>query len=133
MLKLSRIVAALTLIVVLNACSAPIHKVESKGYGWGPQKGVTLAQVKSTIEQTALDQGWLLSDVKTGSFTAKREWGGNKHNIVVAVIYNLKTFSIRYKDSKQMGYSGDSIHKTYNQMIERLEDKIKTNVSVLTP
>ena len=100
---------------------------------WGPAKGVTLAQVQSTIEQTAKSLGWELSDVKSGSFTATRDWGANKHNIVVDVLYDLKKFSIRYKDSRQMGYSGSSIHHTYNDMVTTLEDHIKTNVSKLTP
>jgi hypothetical protein len=32
-----------------------------------------------------------------------------------------------------MSYSGTSIHHTYNDMVEALEGRIKTNVSKLTP
>ena len=126
-----RLVAALGILLLAVACTKPIHKVEGKGYGWGPQKGVTMAQIRSTIEKTAYDLGWQLSDQKPGSFTAKREWGAGKHNVVVDVVYNEKTFSILYKDSRSMGYSGDSIHHTYNSMVETLETHIKTNVSNL--
>jgi hypothetical protein len=129
----ARFAAVFGLLLFVGACTAPIYKVESKPYGWGPQKGVTLAQVQSTVEETAKKLGWSLSDVKTGRFTAERRWDANKHNIVVDVTYDLNKFSIRYKDSKQMSYSGTSIHHTYNDMVQALEDQIKTNVSKLTP
>lgn len=133
MQKFLRLAIASALLIVIAACSAPIHKVESKSYGWGPQKGVTMAQVQATVEKTALDWGWLLSNEKPGSFTATKTWGGGKHSAVVDVIYNLKDFTIRYKDSKQLGYNGSTIHKTYNTMVTRLEENIKLNVSKLTP
>ena len=127
------VAAAFALLILVAACAKPIHKVESKSYGWGPAKGVTLTQVQSTVEQTAKTLGWELSDVKPGSFVATRDWDAHKHNVVVDVLYDLKKFSIRYKDSKQMGYSGSSIHHTYNDMVTTLEDHIKSNVSKLTP
>jgi hypothetical protein len=133
MRKRLTVAAALSLLFFVAACSAPIHTVDSETYGWGPQKGVTLAQVRATVEKAALDQGWLLSNEKSGSFTATKAWGGGKHNAVVDVLYNLKNFTIRYKDSKLLGYNGSTIHKTYNLMVTRLEEKIKTDVSKLTP
>jgi hypothetical protein len=128
-----RVAATFGILLLVAACTAPIHRVKSEPYGWGPAKGVTMAQVRKTVEQTAQNQGWTLSDVKAGSFTAERQWQANKHNIVVGVTYGLKDFTIAYKGSKQMSYSGTSIHHTYNDMVERLEDGIKTNVSKLTP
>ena len=133
MRKRLRIAAAFSLLLFIAACTSPIHKVESETYGWGPQKGVTLAQVRATVEKAALDQGWLLSKEQSGSFTATKTWGGGKHNAVVDVIYNLKNFTIRYNNSRLLGYDGSTIHKTYNLMVTRLEEKIKTDVSKLTP
>jgi len=132
MLKPVRLAAILGLILLVGACSASIRKVESESYGWGPQKGVTLAQVQSVIENVTRSEGWELSNIQPGSFTARRAWGGNKHSIAVDVIYDTRTFSIRYKDSKMMGYDGSSIHHTYNNMVQALEDKIKEKVSPLT-
>lgn len=128
-----RIAAALGMLLLAAACTKPMQKVEASSYGWGPQKGVTLAQMRSTIEKTAQDLGWQLSDVQPGSFTAKQEWGATKHNIVCGVVYDEKSFSIRYKDSKNMSFNGSSIHHTYNDMVTALRDNIKTNVSKLTP
>ena len=128
-----RTVAALGILLLAAACTQPIKKVEKSNYGWGPQKGVTLAQMQSTIEKTATGLGWQLSDVKTGNFTAKRSWDGDKHNMAVDVLYDAKNFSIRYKDSKAMSYNGRSIHHTYNDMVAILQDTIKTNISTLQP
>lgn len=49
------------------------------------------------------------------------------------MIYDEKSFSIRYKDSTNMTFNGSSIHHTYNDMVSTLQDHIKTNVSKLTP
>jgi hypothetical protein len=32
-----------------------------------------------------------------------------------------------------MGYSGSSIHHTYNDLVATLQDTIKTNISTLQP
>lgn len=128
-----RIAAAFGILLLAAACTKPMHTVEASKYGWGPQKGVTLAQMQGAIETTARDLGWQLSDVKSGSFTGERNWDANKHKIAVGVIYDEKSFSIRYKDSKNMSFNGSSIHHTYNDMVSALQDNIKTNVSKLTP
>lgn len=127
------IVVTFSILLFIAACSSPIHKVESESYGWGPQKGITLAQVRATVEKAALAQGWLLSKEQSGSFTATKTWGDGKHNAVVDVIYSLKNFTIRYNNSRLLGYNGSTIHKNYNLMVTRLEEKIKTDVSKLTP
>lgn len=128
-----KLAAVFSLIMFIAACSSPIHKVESESYGWGPAKGVTLAQVRETVEKTALDMGWNLNNEKNGSFVAKKVWGGGKHSAVIDVIYTLKDFTIRYNSSDQLGYNGSTIHKNYNLLVTRLEEKIKLNVSKLTP
>jgi hypothetical protein len=130
--RCTRLLVVACLILAIAACTAPIRRVNSPNYGWGPRPEVTLAQIQTEIEKTARGQGWQLSEVKTGSFVAKREWGDKgKHNIVVDVVYDRKGFSIRYKDSKQMDYDGKSIHHTYNDMVETLRDGIKASVSPL--
>jgi len=121
----------LGLLALVAACGGEIHRVDSVGYGYGPQKGVTLAQMRAAIESSATGRGWRISNVKPGSFVAKRAWGAGKHNIAVTVSYDPKTFSIRYKDSQAMGYDGRFIHHTYNDMVRELEESIQTSVSRL--
>jgi len=128
-----RIAAALGVLLLAAACTQTLKRVNSESYGWGPQQGVTLAKVQATMEKTAYDLGWEVVDTKPGSFTAKRSWDYDKHNIAVDVVYDLKAFSIRYKDSKAMGYDGRSIHHPYTVMVAALEDKIKAKVSTLAP
>jgi hypothetical protein len=128
-----RIAAALGVLLLAAACTQTLKRVNSESYGWGPQQGVTLAKVQATIEKTAYDLGWEVVDTKPGSFTAKRSWDYDKHNIAVDVVYDLKTFSLRYKDSKALGYDGRSIHHSYNVMVAALEDRIKAKVSTLAP
>ena len=39
-----RLAPAFTLLLFATACTAPLYKVNAKPYGWGPAKGVTMAQ-----------------------------------------------------------------------------------------
>lgn len=127
----ARTVLVLVVFTFISACSHSIHRVNEAQYGWNPPEDLTTEKVRDTIERTARTKGWAVSDEKLGSYTAKREWGGGKHNIVVDVTYTGKNFSIEYKDSKLMGYNGTSIHQTYNQFVTQLEGAIGSDVASL--
>jgi hypothetical protein len=119
-------------ILFLAACSAEqMHKVNNVDYGYYTKKSLTMEKVRTTIERTATRNGWQLSNQKDGSFMGKREWGGGKHNIVVDVIYDLRKFSINYRDSHQMRYDGSWIHNSYNRMVQKLEEDISAAVNAL--
>lgn len=121
-------------LIGVAACTAPIQKVELNKYGYGPKAGTTMEQIKATIESVATSRGWKLNNMQSGQFTGLRAWGGpdnNKHNIVVDVVYDVKAFSIRYKNSKRMDYDGSSIHHTYNDMVVDLQEGIQAAVSKL--
>lgn len=116
----------------IAACATEqMHKVDKVDYGYYTKKSLTMEKVRTTIEQTATRNGWQLSDQKDGSFMGKREWGGGKHNIVVDVIYDLRKFSINYRDSHQMRYDGSWIHNSYNRMVQKLEEDIMAAVNAL--
>lgn len=119
-------------IFFLASCATEqMHKVDKVDYGYYTKKGLTMEKVRATIERTAVRNGWQLSDQKEGSFVGKREWGGGKHNIVVDVLYDLRKFSINYRDSHQMRYDGSWIHNSYNRMVQKLEEDIIAAVNAL--
>ena len=119
-------------IFFLAACATEqMHKVDKVDYGYYTKKSLTMEKVRTTIERTATRNGWRLSNQQDGSFSGKREWGGGKHNIVVDVIYDLRKFSIKYRDSHQMKYDGSWIHNSYNRMVQKLEKDIIAAVNAL--
>ena len=50
------------------------------------------------------------------------------HRAVVTVIYDTKSYSIKYKDSSNLNYDGKSIHKNYNGWVENLDKAIRSNL-----
>lgn len=121
----------LVFLLVAACATEQMHKVDNVDYGYYTKKSLTMEKVRATVERTAMRNGWRLSDQKEGSFIGKREWGGGKHNIVVAVIYDLRKFSIDYRDSHQMKYDGSRIHNSYNRMVQKLEEDIMAAVNAL--
>jgi hypothetical protein len=45
--------------------------------------------------------------------------------------YDTKQYSIAYKDSQGLQYDGAQIHKTYNGWVQRLDGRIKAQLSQL--
>ena len=50
------------------------------------------------------------------------------HRAVVDVKYSAKDYSITYKDSTNLDYTGTQIHKNYNGWIENLDRDIRANL-----
>jgi hypothetical protein len=46
------------------------------------------------------------------------------HVAVTEIAYDETRFTIRYADSRNLGYDGTSIHKNYNGWIQNLERAI---------
>ena len=47
------------------------------------------------------------------------------------VVYDTKSYSIKYKDSSNLNYDGKSIHKNYNGWVENLDKAIRSNLVAL--
>jgi len=56
---------------------------------------------------------------------------GLKHVAVVDVNYSVKSYSIQYKDSTELGYDGGNIHPNYNGWIQNLDKGIRAQLSTL--
>lgn len=126
-----RVIPVIWVLFVVAACSQGVHRVDSSGYGYAARGDLRLEEVRPVIERAATGRGWELSDVRADGYTARREWSGGKHSIVIGVSYTPKIFSIDYKDSKLLGYTGTSIHHSYNDFVDELEAAIKVAVSGL--
>ena len=50
------------------------------------------------------------------------------HVAVVDIQFDSKTYSIKYKDSTNLDYTGNSIHKNYNGWIENLDNAIRVQL-----
>lgn len=87
---------------------------------------VQLEKVTAAIHRAGSKTQWRMTDIRAGLIEAKREWGGGKHNIVVEVVYDEKTYRIVPKSSKNLDRGGGRVHRAYNEQINALEQAIKS-------
>jgi hypothetical protein len=51
------------------------------------------------------------------------------HLAVIDIAYDTKAYSIRYKDSSNLDYTGTSIHNNYNGWIENMDKAIRAQLA----
>ena len=102
----------------LPGCSQPIYDT---GGGTFTGEGPLDARAKQ-IERAGGGLGWQIDPVRPGLMRATLNI--RTHVAVTEIAYDQTRFTIRYVDSRNLGYSGTSIHKNYNGWIHNLERAI---------
>jgi PBP1b-binding outer membrane lipoprotein LpoB len=127
-IKLGLIIAAGIMLVaacapapVLNISKAPVQTVSG-------QKA-SLDEVGKAITRAGVALGWEMKTVKPGNIIGTLKL--RNHLAVVDITYDTQTYSITYKDSTNLKYNGETIHKNYNSWIKNLDQGIRTQLSAL--
>jgi hypothetical protein len=102
----------------LAACSQPIYDTGGGTFTGTGTREVRLVQ----IERAANGLGWQIDPVRPGM--ARATLNLRSHVAVTEIAYDETRFTIRYADSRNLGYDGTSIHKNYNGWIQNLERAI---------
>ena len=114
------------LFVLLTGCRiAPVHDVV--GASVATTKPATMESVQNAIVQAGLGLGWRMEPKAPGAITGVLDL--RTHHAVVDVTYDTKTYSIKYKDSTNLGYDGKNIHNNYNGWVENLDKAIRANLA----
>lgn len=121
-----RHMAAFGLLYICLAATGCMQGVPEPKASIGMTGQANLAQVTTAIQEAGVETAWQMTVVRPGLIEASREWGGGKHNMVVEVTYDAKTYNIKYKSSKNLGYDGQSIHRAYDTHVKRLDAAIKS-------
>jgi len=122
-------VAAVALIIGCVSNLAPLHNVENQPIS--ASRAVSLDEVgKAIIRAGSSISGFQMKQVKPGLITASYARGGGL-SAVMEVKYDTKQYSITYKDSQGLQYNGAQIHKTYNGWVQRLDSRIRAQLSQL--
>ena len=91
----------------------------------GYSGNVQIEKVTAAIHRAASKMQWTTKQISPGAIQARREWGRGKHNIVVEVVYDDKTYRIVPKSSKNLDRGGGRVHRAYNEQINALDKAIK--------
>jgi hypothetical protein len=125
-----KLVLALLTITVLGACSrmAPLYNVSDMPVV-ANKPDPTLDDVSKAIIRAGAALGWEMVPAKPGLIVGTLNI--REHQAVVDVNYTPKTYSITYKNSNNLNYDGQSIHKNYNGWIQNLDRAIKAQLVTL--
>lgn len=102
----------------LAACARPILNVERQNFATAG----TFDQRAEQIRRAGAGLGWQIDPVRPGLMRATLNL--RSHVAVTEIAYDQQGFSIRYVDSRNLGYDGTNIHKNYNGWVTNLERAI---------
>mgnify|MGYP006974220736 CR=1 FL=1 len=88
---------------------------------------LTTAEIKKGIMKAGMARGWQVKETGPGELTATIHV--RTHTATVAISYNSKTYSIRYKDSTNLKYKNGKIHRNYNKWVNFLKTDIDRELS----
>ena len=127
-IKLGLIIAVGILLVA--ACApAPVLNVSNAPVETASRQKASLDEVGKAITRAGVALHWEMKTVKPGNIVGTLKW--NVHLAVVDITYDTKTYSITYKDSTNLKYNGETIHKNYNRSIKNLDRDIRAQLSAL--
>ncbi len=107
------------LFSLLVGCSTlPILNVEKPVPSMVNEQPMSIETVEQVILSSADKLNWTAKVVQTGLIEASIKEGDAQG--VVDINYNQDTFSIQYKDSENLGYTGEVIDNTYNMWVFHL-------------
>lgn len=113
-------------VAVLGGCrSAGIYNVSAAPVV--ANKTVSMEDVQKAIVRAGVGLGWQMKPMEPGLIVGTLNL--RTHMAMVNIKYDTKTYSITYKDSNNLDYSGDSIHKNYNGWIQNLDSGIRSQLS----
>lgn len=113
--------------LLLCACTlAPIYTVTDAPVVVVSSRQVSLDGVRDAILRAGGKLGWQMNPVESGVINCRISLRG--HTAAVDVRYNVKTYSIVYRDSTNLEYRDGQIHKNYNGWIQNLDREIRTEL-----
>lgn len=119
-LLLSLLMVACATTSLLNVQSQPIPALAD-----GRQP--SLNEVERDILNAVKKRGWRAHVVKPGLIEAKITV--RSHMAEVSIPYTTKSYGIQYKNSVNLDYDGDSIHRNYNKWVVKLSQSIQNELS----
>ena len=122
------IVLTVALVPAVTACTrtSPIHNVSNAVV---TSKPVKLEEVRTAIVRGGQSRGWEMTPGAPGHIVGTLYL--RTHMAQVDIPYTTTSYSITYRDSKDLNYDGSSIHSNYNGWIHNLDQAIQQQLAKL--
>jgi hypothetical protein len=87
----------------------------------------SVANVEKAIVRAGTDLGWMMTKKSDKHIVGKLAL--RTHLAVIDITFDKNSYSIKYKDSTNLGYNGSSIHSNYNGWIQNLQKAIALQIA----
>lgn len=124
--KISVITITAALIFLAGCKASPVYNVENAPIEVSSKHNSD--NIKKAIIRAGVALGWKMKAKEKGHIVATLFL--RKFVAIVDIKYNTKSYSITYKDSKNLQYDGTNIHKNYNGWIKNLDRGIQSQLSI---
>lgn len=116
----------LGLVLAFGACRSadPIYNVQSEPFS--VDRAASMLDVENSIRRAAARLGWTIKRLAPGKLEGRLAL--RSHVALVDITHNTKEFSITYKDSQNLKYTGTTIHRNYNNWVRNLAKAIHAEI-----
>ena len=127
-MRLLALAIAAVVLIAGQGCvrTAPILTVTAAPLGPAPGATPTLEEVSRVIWAAGKKLGWVMQEVRPGELTGTLSI--RNHVAVVTIVHDTSTFGIKYKDSRNLRYADDHIHRQYNNWVSNLTRTIQSEM-----
>lgn len=124
-----KILLVIALVALMGGCkNRPVEPVQ---YMLLTPSDATLADAASAIQTGGVRQGWEMTQVAEDRFFATRRF--RAHVAMVEIFFNSDSMRVDYRDSVNLNYDGQSIHKAYYREIGYLAGSIQSVARFMVP
>jgi len=129
--SIRNILSVAIFIVFVVGCvgAVPIQNIENVPIVTASGNDASLKQVEEVIKRVGIKRGWIMKMQGKGHIVGTLFL--RKHMAEVDIIYDTKSYSINYKDSKELNYAEGAIHPSFNKWVAYLDRDIKVELSLL--
>lgn len=134
-MRKSMSMALLAAAVAVAGCRAePVYNASDIAYAPAATvtRSLTSTDYKNAIIRAGAERGWSFQDAGPGHLVGNLAVRG-KHFATVDVFYDTESFTINYKDSRNLEYDPATrqIHPNYNSWVQNLQQDIQAEVTRL--
>ena len=122
-----KLVIPIAVLLLVGCRGGGVYNVQ--GAPVAGSKVVAMQDVETAIRRAGASLGWQIVPRAPGR--AEGILILRDHRAVVDITYDTKTYSIQYKDSRNLGYDGTTIHANYNGWVQNLDKAIRMQLSAL--
>ena len=123
-------VATLLTATLIGCTSKPIYSV-NKAPIHTTARNVSMSDIEKAIIRAGAQLGWKMTPVRPGLMQARLDL--RSHTAAVDITYDLKSYSIHYRNSSNLDYNDEkkTIHRNYNGWVQNLDKAIQSQLQTI--